>query len=41
MKKKLLRIGSMDYEPLPKVKQHTLDERLREAMGDLEDKAKA
>lgn len=38
MKQKLLRIGSMDYEPLPQVKKHTLDERLKEEMGNGNDK---
>jgi hypothetical protein len=28
-----LRIGALDYEPLPEVKKHTLDERLKEEMG--------
>mmetsp|Transcript_41436 Transcript_41436/g.39877 ORF Transcript_41436/g.39877 Transcript_41436/m.39877 type:complete len:135 (+) Transcript_41436:157-561(+) len=33
MKEKLLRIGALDYEPLPQVKQYTLDERVKEIRG--------
>ena len=29
LRKMLLRIGAMEYEPVPQVKQHTLDERLK------------
>ena len=32
LKEKLLRIGSMDYEPLPAVKQYTLDAKLKDLM---------
>ena len=34
MKQKLLRVGSMDYEPLPYIKQYILDEKIKEMMGD-------
>lgn len=33
IKKLLLRIGAFDYEPLPIVKKHTFDERLKEEYG--------
>ena len=32
LKKLLLRIGAMEYEPVQQVKQHTLDERLKESL---------
>ena len=32
MKKMLLRIGAMEYEPSPTVRQHTLDVRLQESL---------
>ena len=34
LKRTLLRIGAMEYEPAPAVKIHTLDERLRETLHD-------
>ena len=34
LKKLLLRIGAMEYEPVPAVKVHTLDERLKETLHD-------
>ena len=34
LKRILLRIGAMEYEPAPAVKIHTLDERLRETLHD-------
>eukprot|EP00347_Sterkiella_histriomuscorum_P002715 403367086 len=36
LRDKLLRVGSMDYEPLPLVKKYILDEKIREEMGDEE-----
>jgi len=30
----LLRIGAMEYEPVPGVKQHMLEERMKETMND-------
>ena len=33
MKVRLLRIGAMDYEPLPEVKAFTLDSKLAEELG--------
>ncbi len=32
LKEKLLRIGSMDYEPLPAVKRYTLDAKVKDEM---------
>ena len=34
LRKMLLRIGAMEYEPVPQVKQHTLDERLKVNLHD-------
>lgn len=34
IKKMLLRIGAMEYEPVPGVKQHMLEERMKETMND-------
>ena len=34
LKKMFLRIGAMEYDPVPEVKQHTLDERLKESLHD-------
>jgi hypothetical protein len=33
LKEKLLRIGSMDYDPLPAVKRYTLDAKVNEEMN--------
>jgi hypothetical protein len=33
LKDVLLRIGSMDYEPSPLVKPHTLDQRLTDTLN--------
>ena len=41
LKDRLLRIGSMDYEPLPAVKKYTLDAKVKECMdGPITEKPK-
>lgn len=37
--KKLLRIGSLDYEALPMVKRYTLDQKVKEVMDGLSQSA--
>jgi len=34
LKTKLLRLGSMDYDPLPNVRNYTLDYKIKELMDD-------